>query len=190
MKTIRKAFSLIPLMVLWAMLSILLWGFVFNLITDAPAARKLVLCVDAETPGATSLAVQLEEKLGEKVRMVKVRPFLYAMIDSSSLTGADLFIVPGSHVETYREWFAPLPADMRDQSVLLEIGGTPYGVRAYDASTGRGIAAGCIQYTPPGLEAEDYYLFFGSRSVHNPENENAVDSAALDAARSLFDLYK
>ena len=60
MKTIRKALSLIPPMVLWLMLSIFLWGFVFNLLTDAPNAEKITLCVDAETPGDTQLAVQLE----------------------------------------------------------------------------------------------------------------------------------
>ncbi len=111
MKTFRKIISLVPLLILWLMLSIFLWGFVFNLITDAPRSEKLTLCVDAETPEAVELAVQLEEKLAGKVRMVKVRPFDYAMFDSGTLTGADLFIVPASHVEIYQEWFCPLPEE-------------------------------------------------------------------------------
>ena len=190
MRTFRKVIALIPLLILWLMLSIFLWGFVFNLITDAPPAEKLTLCVDAETPGATRLAVQLEEMLGGKVRMVKVRPFDYAMFDSGTLTGADLFIVPSSHAETYQEWFRPLPEEIKNQAFLLDIGGAAYGIRAYNAADGTGIAKECIQYCCPGGEKEDYYLFFGKNSIHILENEGAVDNAALDAARCLLDLYK
>ena len=190
MKTIWKAMKLIPLLILWLMLSIFLWGFVFNLITDAPAAEKITLYVDAETPGATQLAVQLEERLGGKVRMVKVRPFDYAMFDSSALTNADLFIVPGSHVETYLEWFSPLPEELRDQGLSLEIGGTAYGIRAYKAVDDTGIAKECIQYIGPNGVKEDYYLFFGKSSIHIAENESAQDNIAVDAARCLLDLYK
>ena len=190
MKLFRKVISLIPLLILWLMLSIFLWGFVFNQITDAPPAEKITLCVDAETPGSTRLAVQLEETLGGKVRMVKVRPFDYAMFDSGTLTGADLFIVPVSHVETYREWFRPLPKEMKDEEHLLEIGGVAYGIRAYNAADGMGIAKECVRYSGPGGEKEDYYLFFGKESIHMMENESAVDDTALDAARCLLDLYK
>ena len=189
MKTIWKAVKLIPLLILWLMLSIFLWGFVFNLITDAPAAEKITLYVDAEMPGATQLAVQLEETLGGKARMVKVRPFDYAMFDSAALTGADLFIVPASHAETYQEWFRPLPDEVKDQELILEIGGTAYGIRAYNAADGTGIAKDCIQYTGPNGVKEDYYLFFGQSSIHISGNENAVDNTAVDAARCLFDLY-
>lgn len=190
MKTIRKAITLIPLLILWLMLSIFLWGFVFNLITDAPPAQKITLYVDAETPGATQLAVQLEETLGGKVRMVKVRPFDYAMFDSGALTGADLFIVPSSHAETYQDWFCPLPEELKDQDLILEIGGVALGTRVYNASADTGIAKDCIQYSRINGIKEDYYLFFGKNGIHMPGNENAVDSLAVDAARSLFDLYK
>ena len=190
MKTIWKAIKLIPLLILWLLLSIFLWGFVFNLITDAPPAQKITLCVDAETPGATQLAVLLEEKLAGSVRMVKVRPFSYAMFDSGTLTGADLFIVPASNVETYMDWFAPAPKDLLSENGMLAIDGIPYGIPAYDAAAGTGIAADCIQYVAQDQEAEDYYLFFGKQSVHLSVNENAVDNAAAATAQYLLDLYK
>ena len=190
MRYLKKIVTLIPLLILWLMLSIILWGFVFNLITDAPPREKITLCVDAETPGAVELAVLLEEKLNGQVRMVKVRPFEYAMFDSGTLTGADLFIVPASHAETYQEWFCPLPAELKNQDLILEIGGVPFGVRAFDASADKGIASGCIRYAEPGTVTEDYYLLFGNESVHLSQNENAVDNAAVYAACCLFDLYK
>ena len=190
MKTIWKVMKLIPLLILWLMFSIFLWGFVFNLITDAPPREKITLCVDAETPGATELAVLLEEKLNGQVRMVKVRPFEYAMFDSGTLTGADLFIVPASHVEIYQEWFCPLPEEWKEQDLILEIGGTVFGVRVYNAAEDKGVAKDCIRYAGPNGEKEDYYLFFGKNSIHVAENEGAADNTAVDAARYLFDLYK
>lgn len=190
MKTIWKAMKLIPLLILWLMLSIFLWGFVFNLITDAPPEQKITLCVDTETPGATRLALLLEEKLDGKVRMVKVRPFEYAMLDSGTLTKADLFIVPASHADNYQDWFSPLPDGLRDQDLLLEIGGETYGIRAYNAAADMGIAKDCIQYIGPNGEKDDYYLFFGKNSVHIMENENAADNTAVEAALCLFGLYK
>ncbi len=190
MKAFRKVIALIPLLILWLMLSIFLWGFVFNLITEAPREQKITLCVDAETPGKTDLAVLLEERLGEKVRMVKVRPFSYAMFDSGTLTGADLFIVPASRAETYLEWFAPLPQELLNKNGVLTIGGVPYGVPAYNAAADTGIAKEHIQYISTDGEKEDFYLFFGKNSVHLAENENAIDHTAVDAAQILFDLYK
>ena len=190
MKTFRRIVSLVPLLVLWLMFSIILWGFVFNLITDAPPAQKIALYADAETPGATQLAVILEEKLNGKVRMVKVRSFDYAMFDTGALTAADLYIVPASHAETYLEWFALVPQEMREESGLMTFAGVPYGILAYDADTGKGIAADCIRYAVQDGEREDYYLFFGKRSLHLPDSENAVDAAAVDAARCLLNLYK
>ena len=190
MKTIRKLLSLMTLMVLWLLASIILWGFVFNLITDTSPEWKITLCVDAETPGNTRLAVAMEEKLAGKTRMVKVRPFEYAMFDSGTLTGADLYIVPASHVETYLEWFAPVPEEMRGADGILAVNGVPMGIPAYDAKMKTGIAADCIRYETPTQEAEDFYLFFGKASVHLAANEKAVDNAALDAARCLLELYK
>ena len=186
MKTIRKALSLIPLLLLWLMFSVFLWGFVFNIITDAPPEQKITLCVDAEVPGAVELAARLEDELGDGVRMVKVRPFSYAMFDSRTLTGSDLFIVPLSHVESYLDWFTEAPLEFRSEGGLLESGGVPYGVLAYDAGSGKGIADDCIRYALPGQETENYYLCFGKESLHLSENENAADGAAADAARLLL----
>ena len=190
MRYIKKAFTLIPLLILWLMFSIFLWGFVFNLITDAPPREKITLCVDAETPGATQLAILLEEKLDGKVRMVKVRSFDYAMFDTGTLTKGDLFIVPASHAETYQEWFSPLPEELRDQGLFLEIEDVAYGIRAYNAAADTGIAKDCIRYTGPNEEKEDYYLFFGKKSIHITENESATDNTAVEAALCLFDLSK
>ncbi len=188
MKKIKRFAALIPALVLWLMFSVLLWGFVFTRITDTSPRCKLTLCVDAQVPGDTELALRLEENAGEGIRMVKVRPFSYAMFDGAELTGADLFIVPASHVETYRAWFRPLPEEFWNEKDLMILDGTPLGVQIFWAETGRGAAQDCISYRNEDGGAEDFYLLFGAESLHVAGNENAVDSEALSAARLLMDM--
>ena len=184
MKKRRRFFSLLPALVLWMMASVLVWGFVFTRITDTSREKKITLCVDAPVRDETGLAVRLEEGKGENIRMVKARAFTYAMFDTSELMNADLFIVPLSHAETYRDWFGPLPEDMRDAAPCLAWDGTPLGLLIYDAQTGAGAARAYIDY--PG--AEDYYLFFGAASLHAAGRENAVDNEAVSAARRLMEI--
>ncbi len=180
MSKIRKFFSLIPALILWLMLSVLVWGFVFTRITDTDAAHKITLFIDTQVTDATGLAVKLEEGLGGNIKMVKVHPFTYAMLDGEQLKAADLFIIRADHMETYGDWLTPLPEEIRE--------GDAWGVRAYDAETQAGIAADFINYRPLGEPELDYYLCFGNRSRHNPSLENAVDNAALAAANLLLNL--
>ena len=187
MRKIRRFTALIPAMILWLMFSVLLWGFVFTRITDTAREYKITLFVDAQVPGATEMAEILEARIGGNIRMVKVCPFMYAMLDGTELTQADLFIVPLSHVETYKEWFDPLPEEMRGMSEELTADGEIRGLRVFSAETGRGAAGAYIDYVPSGEEKEDFYLLFGSQSLHVPGHEGAVDDAALTAARYFLE---
>ena len=179
MRTFKKILSLLPLLILWAMLSIFLWGFVFSHITDTDPAHKITLCVDGEVPRATDLAVLIEERLEGAVRMVKVRPFSYAMFDTNTLTHADLFLVPASHIEEYLDWFAPLPPEFAEREGKWTLDGMPYGFNAEQA------ASTYITYI---VRDEEYYLLFGKQSVHLNGNENAVDNLAVTAAEILLSI--
>ena len=185
MRNIKRFLSLVPALTLWLMFSVLLWGFVFSRITDTVPQKKLTLCVDAAVPRATELAVELEKTKGEGIRMVKVRPFSYAMFDGDVLRNADLFIVKASDIEAYRDWFAPLPDALRGNAALT-LDGEPYGLPAYDATTGKGIATDYITYFATAETPENCYLLFGRKSTHLLSNEDAVDDAAVDFARSLL----
>lgn len=183
MKMIKKLLSLLPLMILWLMLSVILWGFVFTRLTDTDARHKIVVCVDAQVSGSTELAVELEKEKDAALRMIQVRPFSYAMLDSSVLRQADLYIIPLSDAETYADWLTPLPEEMSDQPELLLREGVAWGIKIYDAALARGSADAYIGYGP-----EDYYLFFGKSSLHVPGNPDAADCLALDIARRLTEL--
>ena len=90
---------------LWAVLATVLTGFVFNQITDTAPENKIVIFADCEVQNAPELAEKLETALNGAVRMVIIHPFSYAMFDSVRLKQADLYLVPDSHADEYREWF-------------------------------------------------------------------------------------
>ena len=131
MKRMRRFSDVLPLLLLWLMLSVFLWGFVFDRLTDAPPAEKLVLFADAVLTDETALALQLEEQMEAPVRMVQVRAFSYAMMGSEDIENADLYIVGATEAESYREWFAPLPAALADKGEILTMNGAPCGVKIW-----------------------------------------------------------
>lgn len=175
MKKLKPFFDLFPAMLLWLMLSIFLWGFVFSALTDIPAGEKISLFVDAPLTEQTRLATTLERSVAAPIRVVQVRSFSYAMMGSDEIEQADLYIVTAADVETYREWFAPLPEELQTRADLM-LDGQPYGVKVYDAASQTGVALENIRYTD-----EDYYLLFGAGSAH------MADGQAAACALMLFD---
>ena len=191
MKPMKRLWNLIPAMILWGMLSVFLWCWIFTFLTDTQPEHKLTLFVDAAVTDGTGLAVQLEETLlDDTISMVKVHPFSYAMLDSEPLRQSDVYIVRASHVEEYREWFAPWSVgfsakDGHDDALLL-LDGAPYGIRVYDAATDTGIAQAFIDYHDPALPDEDYYLMLGKASLHLTANEGGLDDRAILLAEAFL----
>lgn len=188
MRRIRQFFDLAPAMLMWLMLSIFLWGFVFNILTDAPAREKLTIFIDAPLTEETALAVKLEGITEAPVRMVQVRAFSYAMMSSEDIENADLYIVSASQLETYQDWFAPLPEALQAQGETFTADGVPLGLKVYDAATDQGAASLHIGYAAPGKANEDHYLCIGRNSLHVLSNENAVDDQAVTCAAYLVSL--
>lgn len=188
MRKWKKLFDLLPLMLMWAVLSVLFWGWIFTFLTDAPPQEKLSVFVDAPLKDATGLALLLEEQLPAPIRMVQVRPFTFAMMSDADIAGADLYIVTAAAAQDYAGWFSPLPREAAEGRTVLELGGVPMGVKIFDGASASGAAARYIDYLPQSVPAQDYYLFFGAASLHVPEHEGALDAFALTAADILLSL--
>lgn len=147
--------------VLWAALAAMLTGFVFNQITDTAPENKIVIYADCEVQNAPETAEKLEKALDSAIRMVKIHPFSYALFDSVRLRQADLYLVPDSHLEEYREWLLP-----------------EEGQLVFDPDTGLAAEADCFLYDP----AETYRLYPGAASVHL---EDGLARRAADLLLSL-----
>ena len=178
-KSFRRAFSLLfPGFVLWAMMVVILGGFVFNQITDTAPRSKITLYADLDGfTRSADLAAELEKAKPDPIRMVQVHPFSYALFGSDALKSADLYIVPASHVEEYRDWFAPLPEAFADEKNVLRLEDVPYGLLLSDPASDVHIAGAWLPYPD-----EPCYLFFGAASPHRE------DQLALPVVQALLRL--
>lgn len=175
MKVLKSVFSQLHLYLLWALLSVILWGFVFGLLTDAGPEKKLLLCVDRPELPEQALEEELERDRPAGIRFVKTHAFSYYLFGGEELLNADLYIVGDDRASEFADSFCPLeklalPAMERE---LWTRDGLAYGVKIYDAQSGEGAALQWIDYAAEGEEPRDYYLFFGVNSRHL-EDGNAV----------------
>lgn len=178
----KRIAGLIPMLLVWAVISAFVWGFIFLQLTDTDAEHKIVVFADCTVNDRHALAVELEKAMPEGIRMVQVRPFSYAMMGGSGLDTADIYLMPEKDIETYEAWFAPLPDGARGETEILETAGGAEGLRIRPAETGQ--TARYIAWTDENGETDAYYLFFGASSVHTGE----TDSAAVTAAERLIGL--
>ena len=178
----RRWRQVVPMMVIWLMVSIFFWSWIFTFVTDTDHAHKLVLFTEMELADGTALALALEEGTGPAIRMVQVHPFAYAMMGEELLVNADLYVVTASGMTEYARWFSPLPEALARGENLYRAEGVPVGVRIWDAEQKRGAAADLIRY-PAG---EDCYLCVGVHSLHVAGLEGAVDNEAVEAALRML----
>lgn len=192
MKIIKNIFSKFYLYVLWAMLALMVWGWIFTLITDTSAEKKVTLYADVVAIDDVELTVELEKYKPDYIKMVKVHPFSYVAF-GSSIVGGDIYLVKQSDIEEYIASFCPLgealSAEYSDRGLYYGEDGQAYGIRVYDASTSTGCAVGYINYSPTvGGEPQDYYLFFNKDSMHAGALTDTESDAALIIARALLAL--
>lgn len=160
----RGVSAVFPLLVLWAFAVLIFGSFIFYQITDTSPAHKITLYVDGVTVNENQLAEQLEKQLPDPIRMVRIHPFSYQMFGTDELKAADLYIVPDSHREEYRDWF------------VLDDPGVP----VYDPETGLVIAGEWFRYVSEDGKAEPWRLYCGAGSAH------LEDGLAAQAAQLLI----
>ena len=183
MKTFKKVMNLVPLMLLWLMMTAFVWGWIFTFLTDAPREEKMVLFIECDVPGDTFIASKMEAHPSSVIRLAQVKPFSYSMMSSSDIRNADLYILSESGMREYFEWLTPLPKSMFSLGETYEADGAFYGIKVFDAENEAGILTDHIAY-----EDQDYFIAFGKNSCHNMENENAVSNEAIAHAKMLFEL--
>ena len=181
MRVLKNIWSQFHRFVLWALLSTVLWAWIFMQLTDTVPAKKVTLYIQAEDCRSQELSLKLEENKPESIKMVKAHPFSYAIFGNADLLGADFFVVRESEVEEMLPSFAPLDGEDWDygQREQYRSDGVFYGVKLCDGQS-RGPASEYITYDP----GETYYLFFNVDSPHL----SAGDGAALRVAEALLKL--
>jgi len=160
----KKLTRQLPLLIIWLILSVILWGFVFNFLTDTTADKKIVIMIDAQLENEVSLAVLLEGLHSDTVKMVKVHPFTYALMDASAVASADILIIAEGDIEQYQDYIMPVSEEFGcEESGILLTG-----------QIDRWLAEYCRNV--------NYYLCFGNSGAH------ITDGEAIKYAKALIEL--
>ncbi len=184
MNTIKGIFRNLHRYTLWLLVSVVLWAWIFTLITDAPAQKKLLLYAELPAMDREALSAALEEDMPESIRFVEARPFMDEMFSPANVAAGDLFIVSEEQIESYLDTFAVLDEGAFPDQTFYRVEGQARGVCVYDE--GAGVAAGTAYVTY--IPGERYYLFFNADSKHLGDWNGSDDDAALRAARAFLAL--
>ena len=189
----RSIFDRVPLYLLWALFAVLLTMGLFQLVTDTSRAHKLTLMVNAQEVQDTALMRTLSEDLPDGIRMIKVRPFSYAMLSENSLKEADMWLIRASDFERFLPDLGPVAGykeNHPEHEYFTVLNGEDeiWGVKVYDAASGSGALKDYVGYAPAGAEEtpEDWYLVFNPASLHI--GKNGQDTAAFTLAERLLTL--
>ena len=169
---------------LWLVVSFFFWAWIFTLITDAPAAKKLVLYADCPAMEREALDEALEKAMPETIRFVEARIFSDEMFQPSNLTRGDLFILSSQQIDRYLPNCLPLDEAAFPGRLLYEAEGAAYGVCVYDEAQGVAVGTKYVAYIP----GETYYLFFNADSPHLGDWNGSQDDAAILAAGEFLAL--
>lgn len=169
---------------LWLVVSFFFWAWIFTLITDAPAGKKVVLYADCPAMEREALDAELEKAVPEGIRFVEARIFSDEMFQPTNLTSGDVFILSKEQIDRYLPHCIPLPEAAFPDRFLYEDEGVAYGVLVYDEARGIAIGTEYVAYIP----GETYYLFFNAASQHLGDWNGSADEAALSVARAFLAL--
>ena len=183
MRVLRRIFSRLYVYILWLFFAFFSVGLLFSRLGDVDASRKVTLFADVPAMRDVELSAKLEEDMPAPIRMVQVHPFSYAMFDSAGLLGADLYIIPASHVEEYADSFRAVSSVPFDDTGGYFRGGDLWGIKVWDAASREAIAADYIDYPD-----EDCWLFVNKDSRHILSISGEGDDAAVEIARKFLTL--
>ncbi len=170
--------------IFWALISVIVWAWVFTLLFSAPVKKKVVLYADLPAIDDKALTILLEEDLPEGIKRVPTNCFEDLMFDQTAVLRGDLYLIPESHVETYLASFAPIDRAAFPGMSFYESEGEAYGVLVNDEATGLKIASRYVYYLP----GERCWLFFNRDSVHLGTGDHAADDAAITIAQHFLQL--
>lgn len=158
------------LYLIWVIVAVMAWDMIFAFLTKVPKEEKVEIFVGKHDGDWETLEELCEDNMPEYLKTVKVRTYTVEQMYFSEMVQiqgsiADIFILPESKAEEVPVYYLPLDTE-KVQNVfgtieVYEIDGTAYGIKINGHGT-----------------SENYYLFFGSASVHLGElNDSGMEGA-------------
>lgn len=170
MRTVKTLLGNLHRYLLCALVSALLIAWVYTLVTDAPARKKMVVYIDAPAVAEREMEEALSYDLPSGIRLVRVHSFEYDLIGGGLPREADIYIMPREDMEAY-------------YSLLLPLEDAPDGAFAKDG-VAYGIPVNCAGRYVSYDENREYFLCYRKASPH----AGNADGAAFGFARRIMDL--
>ncbi len=180
MRIIKWILSNLHRYVLWALLSVLLWGWIFMLRMDTSRDKKVTLFIDVPQVDIQGLTLELEKDLPEGIKLVKIHPFSYAdAFDFGDLDSADMYILTADDIDRSHDKLAPVDNEKYTGCYCIE--GVAYGIPVHISGENTGCAASYIEYSEDQRNCS-HYLCFNGKSIHI----GSKDNAAFEIAETIF----
>ena len=170
--------------VFWAILSGIFIAWIFSVVTEKSAAKKVVLFADLPVIQGEPLEIALEEGKPDGIAYVEAQLFDYAIIDQKEILSGDLYLVPEPHAELFYESFAPIDRSAFPGGSFFEVDGKAYGVLISDPADKFAAGSAYITY----YEDVRCYLCFNKDSLHLGAWNGSADDAAIAVAQRMMTL--
>lgn len=178
----RRVFSKIAkhwyLYLIWVIVAVMTWDIIFAFLTKVPKEEKVEIFVGEYDSDWETLDKLCKDNMPQYLKTVNVRRYKVNQTYFSEMAQiqgsvADVFILPESKAEEVKVYYLPLDIE-NVQAVFgdvdfYEIDGTSYGIKINSHGN-----------------AENYYLFFGSASVHLGDWNDSKLNGAIRLAEVIL----
>ena len=179
---VRRVFSKAAkhwyLYLIWIILVVMLWNLIFAFLTKIPKEEKVEIFVGEYDSDWDLLDDVCKDNTPNYLKTINIRRYLVNQMHFDEMLQvqgsiADIFILPESKIQDVKVYYQPL--DTKEvQSIfgdveLCEIEGIPFGIKLNFQNA-----------------SEDYYLFFGSASVHLGDWNGSGTKGAIDIAEVIL----
>ena len=188
---------------LWAYLLcvfvvVIIWNGIFGALTSIPAEEKIVVFIASNDQFLVE-ADQLQQDLPNGIKSVDVylkapsTTYFDAYLTAYGYLQGDILILPESVVQSGRlsEYFSQIPEKYLQEFPHLGLwqeNGKIYGLQIHDCESHQSVISS-LNYGQAEDE-ENYYLFFGLKSLHLGDMSNEYseknDNGAIIVARRLL----
>lgn len=175
MRIFKKILSNIHRYVFCALMSVVIWAWIFTLVTDAPRAKKVTVLFDTVSVNETALRTELKKHLPEGLRTVKVYHISYMDMSLGMTDEADIYVLPGDRIEESLDFLCPIGESLSERDAVIN--GEVYGW----------YLEGARSYAE-FEEGTDYFICFTKGSLHLGELNGSKDSAAVTVAGNILEL--
>lgn len=183
-------------------IAIMLWGWIFDLLTQIKTEEKVSVFIGSYTTGFEKTN-ELNQDRPEYLKVVEVNACsitdgtFKTLLNLFGYEVCDILILPESCLskEGCAGYFAEISATY--QGVFENLGyyttddGKAYGIKIYDKQTDEK-AISSINYVAEGKEKENFYLLFNKKSVHlsdlSDEGKKSDMDGAIEIAKRLLAL--